>query len=561
MSESLPDEGARYLNGLERSHRRAHGKVYTSNPLAEFVLDQAVGPLRAPAGPVLDPACGAGVFLVATVHRIANEFSQLGLDITSRGRRSFLREVGERVWGLDLDPTAVDLARKELQATVERLSPGPLQADFFSKNVVVGDFLGAHVEDLLPVNPRLIVGNPPYVTTDRLSAAAKADLKARFSTAFGRLDLYTLFMEQAVRLLGDHGTLAFITPDKYLTSNSARSIRQLLAESGNVRSIAQFETHRVFDDAATVPCVTIWQANAPSGTVVVSRVELPGPQGTPTISESREVPSTELSKSDWSFQRAAHESLIRRLSQGHARLHERTSRISAGLTTGYNPAFVLSAEQAMEIESELLHRTIRGRDIRPHQIQERDEFMLVPYSWAPDGSRRLIDLKDFPKAGAWLRTHRERLEARHCVRVWGKAWWDLHDPVNGPLHLLPKVVVPDVARSNRFATDEGRYVPQHSVYYMVPQGIHAEVLAAILNSPPVEFLVRAQAPLVKDGFSRYRRQFLKTLPVPDIDETAQWQIQEAVAEGRHDDLNELTTALFGIDMEEIRRALETLDSR
>jgi hypothetical protein len=119
-------------------------------------------------------------------------------------------------------------------------------------------------------------------------------------------------------------------------------------------------------------------------------------------------------------------------------------------------------------------------------------------------------------------------------------------------------LVPDLARSNRFAADSGTYVPQHSAYYLVPDGIEEELLAAMLNSPAVELLIRTQAPLVKDGFSRYRRQFLVTLPVPEVPTDTQSKIREALKSGRHDDVAVLTTDLFGVDIEDINEALGAL---
>lgn len=560
MTEPSPDSGANHLRGLTREHRRSNGMVYTPHPLAEFVLDQALGPAGVPDGPVLDPACGAGVFLSAVISRLARAVAQLGVDIQREGRRTFLRQVKDNVWGVDVDPVAVRLARVELRALIDKLSPGPLPADFLDRNVVVGDYLHDELATLVDVRPRLIVGNPPYVSTNRITPEDKDAYRARFTTAFGRIDLYTLFMEQSVRVLGAEGTWAFITPDKYLTSQSARPIRRLLSTTGAVRSVTQFDSHRIFSDAATIPCVTVWQAGSPADTsLTVSRVALKDDeQRVPQITETRAVDRARLLSERWMFQRPGNESLARRLSAGHPRLGDVTRRISAGLTTGYNPAFVLDAATASELEPELVHPSIRGRDVLAHQIRDRGEHLLVPYVWGSGGARELIDLDEFPKTRRWLDQHRGRLEARHCVRVWGKRWWDLHDPVGEPLHKTPKVLVPDLARSNRFAADVGRFVPQHSAYYLIPTTLPVDLLAALLNSPAVEFLVRSRAPVAKDGFSRYRQQFLRDLPVPAVPPALEVRIRDAVADQRYEDVDVLTSELFGADPEEIARALRLL---
>lgn len=559
--------GADRLALLDRDHRRAFGKVYTSPALAEFTLRQAVPADERLAGPVLDPSVGAGVFLVACVQRMALDHDLSAPD----GRADFVQRVRDDIWGIDVDEGAVELARKAISAAVERVTHVTVDPDTFEDNVVLGDFLcdGLTRFKSLDRKPILVLGNPPYVPADRISAEQKADFRNRFTTAHGRLDLYTLFMEQAVRVVEPGGAFAFITPDKYLSSVSASKLRALLRAEGDVRSLGVFSSHRVFEDAATVPCVTVWRSHHPSSRpqalVAIHRLSLNSdPDRTPRVDESQLIEPARLAEPSWSFQRTVHQPLDVTLTRDHRTLGEVTRRISAGLTTGYNPAFVLDAHTAAKLEPELLHPTVRGRDVTAHHIIDRGEQMLVPYVWDSAGVPTLIDLDDYPQAKRWLRRHRARLEQRHCVRVWGKSWWDLHDPVGEPLHAAPKVLVPDVARSNRFATDAGKYIPQHSVYYLstsedLTSPISVETLTAILNSRPVEFLVRSRAPVVKDGFSRYRRQFLVDLPVPEVDADTQDAIRDALVDGRDDDVAELTCALFGVAVDEVDQAISTLD--
>lgn len=569
-------EGLDRLGSMTREHRRAHGKVYTSPALAEFILELAAPTSEPLPGPVLDPAAGAGVFLVASLERMAAQFD---LNEPSE-RRALAAKAKADLWGLDMDAGAVEIARKALCAALEQAIGEPVAPSTFDDNVVVGDFLNASfsparapgqkgsaaLKQTMP-RPRIIVGNPPYVPADRIDARAKLRYRELFSTAHGRLDLYTLFIEKAASSLEPGGVLAFITPDKYLSSVSASRLRDMLRGEGNLKSLSLFSSHRVFEDAATVPCVTVWHRNDPRNRpggrprshVVVNRVSLAADvRRTPQVNETQLVDPARLTEGSWGFRRSRHQSLENQMTEGHRTLGDVTSRVSAGLTTGYNPAFILDLETAASLEPELVHPTVRGRDIAAHNICDRGEHMLVPYRWQ-SGQAQLVDLDDYPRARRWLERHRDKLEQRHCVRVWGKAWWDLHDPVNDPLHDTEKVLVPDLARSNRFASDLGRFVPQHSVYYLTSTVVESVTLSAILNSPAIEFLVRTRAPRVKDGFSRYRKQFLVDLPVPDVSEDTQRVMHAAVAQQRHDELADLTCALFGVETAKVQRALATLE--
>ena len=555
-SAAAASAGQEHLRGLSRASRRATGTVYTPEPLVEFVLDLALdGRPELLDGPVLDPACGSGAFLTALLRRMADRLAAAGHDLaTPSGHAALVAAAQSRLQGVDLDERAVELARRALRAEMAALSPGPLPADFLRDAVRPGDFLADPAGGHGP--PGLVVGNPPYVPVDRLHGELKTRLRREFATATGRIDLYTVFMEQAARVVALNGRWALITPDKFLTNRSAARLRAHLAAEGAIRAVARFDSHRVFADAATVPCVTVWDRRPDAGHVrVLQATSVPG-HPVRTVSEEL-LERARFRGGEWRTAGRAQTTLAQRLAAAHPRLEDVCDRVSAGPATGYNPAFVLTGPARDRVEPELLHRTAGGRDVTAHRIADRGARLLLPYSWDEDGVSSLIDLRDYPRAARWLRRHRAPLEQRHCVRVWGKQWWDLHDPTGEPLHRTPKVVVPDLARTNRFAADSvGSLVPQHSLYYAVPRaGTDPRVLAALLNSAAVQYLVAISAPTAKDGFRRYRRQFLLGLPVPELSRQRADEIVRLLEEDDDAALAAAVDAAYGTEPDELRAAL------
>jgi hypothetical protein len=238
-----------------------------------------------------------------------------------------------------------------------------------------------------------------------------------------------------------------------------------------------------------------------------------------------------------------------------------TTRVSAGIATGYNPAFILGSDEGKGIEPELLHLTAGGRDVQANGVIDRGQRMLVPYLWSADGRAELVDLRDFPGARSWLARHRAALKSRHCVTSWSKAWWDLHDPIGLPLHRTPKVLVPDLAKTNRFAADTRGVIPQHSVYFLATRDdVDPRVLAALLNSTAIEFLMRSGAPVAKDGYLRYRRQFLVDLPIPELDRASSDRIEDLLNNGDAEELQAFVDGAYGIDPEYLRRRIGELES-
>jgi hypothetical protein len=560
--------GAAYLESLPRGARRQSGQVYTPAHVVGAILDWAgyESALDTPRGVLLDPACGAGAFLEAAVRLRVEHLVRQGTDFrTTEGRAALLRAVEENVFGIDVDPQAVPLAVAAVRNVVAQACPGaPLPAAFFRRNVLTADFLLApdaeRLVERLGEGFDFIVGNPPYVSTVRLAARYKDALRERFASATGRVDLYTVFMERAMGLLRAGGTLAFITPDKYLASQTARPLRALLLQHGSIRLLGRFRSHKVFADAATVPCVTVFERGRRPGPVQLLECRVPQGRAEVRVVRRSRVPFTQLSSSrGWGFTAPALARLEGLIQGRHPTLRTHASRISAGIATGRDGIYVGRAG-GFDVEDELLVPVVRGRDLQPFVLSDPALAMVLPYAFDRLGRPALIDLGDYPRARRFFARHRRELESRHCVRVWEKAWYDLHDPM--PLHIgrTPKILVPDVASHNRFVFEAGRYWPLHSVYYIVPTGIDGRFLTALLNSTPIELLIRVRAPVVKDGFSRYRKQFLAGLPVPQASPRAQSAIVEAATAGDRAETDRLVARLFGLGPESMDAARELLVS-
>lgn len=558
--------GKDYLDRLPLETRRAAGAVYTPRHIVRFTLEQAgYTPQAAIESTVLvDPACGAGAFLEEVVTILAERFGALGVDLESgAGRDTYLRAVREHVFGVDVDERACELARATVRQRILALLHGPLPAAFFDGNVLSADFLLAREVDRwasrLPRPLQLVVGNPPYVSATRLSNDMKRRLRARFSAAGGRLDLYAVFIERSLELVGEGGRVAFVTPDKFLVSRSAQGLRAHILAASAVRSVAQFKSHKIFDDAATVPCVTVLERGGRARPVdVLTCDDSPDPSGRVQVTDRVSVPHESLGAAPWYISAPRSDALATRLMSSHPTLAALTVRVSAGPATGRDPIFVLDSGELEKVEPSLLRSAVRGRDVQRFAIADAGLQILLPFEFDFAGTPSLIDLDSYPGARAYLRRHREELESRHCVRVWGKPWFDLHDQPASDLTKLDKLLVPDIANSNRFAVDRGRYFPLHSAYYLVPKpGVELEFLAAVLNSRAATFLLRHHSPVVKDGFQRYRQQFLFKLPVPTATAVERKAITRAVERGDFERAEELASALFRLSPGD-QRALQEL---
>ncbi|HKA90913.1 MAG TPA: TaqI-like C-terminal specificity domain-containing protein [Haliangiales bacterium] len=197
-----------YEAALPRAHRRERGVYYTPPAVAKALVEQALAALPAPpaSARILDPACGAGTFLVAAYR-----------SLRERLPRARPAELLARLEGMDVDADAVALANAALSA----------EAGIPARVARAGDFLAR-----VPA-PRFhaVVGNPPWGQKSvTLPPAAKAALAARFPSSRGIFDWFRPFVEAGVRALAPGGACALVLPDIVLLKNYEATRRFLLDE-------------------------------------------------------------------------------------------------------------------------------------------------------------------------------------------------------------------------------------------------------------------------------------------------------------------------------------------
>lgn len=155
------------LSSASGTERKTSGSYYTPTSVITYLLDSALDPIldeaaRKPdaeaailALKVCDPACGCGHFLIAAAHRIARRLAAVRTGKEEpppeAGRATVRDVIGYCVYGVDIDPMAVDLCKVILW--LEAGDPGtPLS--FLDHHIRCGNSLhGVHDLRVLPSIP------------------------------------------------------------------------------------------------------------------------------------------------------------------------------------------------------------------------------------------------------------------------------------------------------------------------------------------------------------------------------------------------------------------------
>lgn len=180
---------------VQRGRKRTLGSFYTDEAVSQFMAARA-REFMPSATSAIDPACGAGAFLLAL--------------------RQIYGEKMERLAGMDLDPAALTLCAQTV--------PG---ASLHLQDALLTDH-GATYD--------ICLGNPPYVSSGLRGAQSMATelsrkLRARFpNSAQYKLNSYPLFIERGLELVREGGLIGYILPDSFLTGRYFEKVRRLLRD-------------------------------------------------------------------------------------------------------------------------------------------------------------------------------------------------------------------------------------------------------------------------------------------------------------------------------------------
>lgn len=104
----------------------------------------------------------------------------------------------------------------------------------------------------------VVIGNPPYVfARENFTDADRKYFNTNYALAAYQLNLYILFLERGTHLLKARGGLAYITPNNWLTINSAKVVREFVLHQSDI-SVINFYA-KVFEDASVDTSILMYE--------------------------------------------------------------------------------------------------------------------------------------------------------------------------------------------------------------------------------------------------------------------------------------------------------------
>lgn len=95
----------------------------------------------------------------------------------------------------------------------------------------------------------VVIGNPPWIQSKVLPHNDKMIYSILFKTAIGQYDLFNLFIEKGISILGSKGRLIFITPDRFITNLDYKYVREYLLKNTFLKEVTSLGDN-IFENVA-----------------------------------------------------------------------------------------------------------------------------------------------------------------------------------------------------------------------------------------------------------------------------------------------------------------------
>lgn len=607
--------GKYYQDTKDRDTKRAYGQFYTPDFIIDYILEMTIAKadiVKNPYLKILDPACGAGFFLLKAYDMLKEKFEARlpelrninGSKIYKIYKDKEYKEIsGYDYWqkenlhfhilkhclyGADVDENALWLCEAALRAKDKEKIIGDLniiycdslirwEQDYKSKEIIdeLSDYrllyaIKNYGENEITYVSRekaeiilkrvefwsrrfdYIIGNPPYVGHKELSMDYKRWLAKEYKEVFfDKSDLFYCFYQRSLEVVIERGIIAFISSRYFMESPTGRNLRTYLKNNSKIIQILDFYGEKIFPGAGVATAIFIISAHDNENNQIKVWKHNKGKLKTIDYRnfDIFEINQNDLKDDRWILLSDEKKKILQEIEdKSSVRLGDIVNSFQ-GIITGCDKAFIMDENTAKALNIE---ESILKPWIKNSHV-ERYEIKKSNYKLIYSD---LIDepLK-YPNSIMHIYKYKEQLEKRRECKNGIRLWHQLQWGRKVELFLQDKIVYPFKSKNNRFALDTKGNFCSADVYSFILKENTVDYtlpfLLGVLNSHFYDFYFKLFAKKMGSGVYDYYPNTVMDLKLPAYKECR--EIEDIAVQLIH---------LYGkgAPTEDIRAAEDRIDS-
>lgn len=415
---------------ISPSEKEVNGAVYTPESIRRFIVSNTLSQFPIEQWEnlsIADISCGCGGFFTTALDVIRDHINISCYSLI------------ENLYGIDIASYSIDRTRilLSLYAIEKGEDYDYLPINLYNANSLTFDW---NIIDTVQENGGfdIIIGNPPYVSSSKISQESKDALCNWSVTRTGKTDLYIPFFQIALECLNDNGVLGYITVNNFYRSVNGRAFRTYVSYYGYDFKIIDFGAEQVFKGRSTYTCICIISKNV--GDVKYIKT-LSSSLSKIVESDYTILPYNMLDNHEgWLLQSLDVASNIKRI-EGCGKPLGKVFNIKNGFATLKNEVYVLNVVkqdqdyyytqtkkgEVFKIEKLICRDVIKPNTLK-HEIElnEKIEKLIFPYTSSSQGLEIIPEDKlknEFPMAYEYLLAHMETLKKRDKGAREYDAWY------------------------------------------------------------------------------------------------------------------------------------------
>jgi adenine-specific DNA-methyltransferase len=361
----------------------------------------------------------------------------------------------------------------------------------------------------------VVIGNPPYVDAKKLAAISNI-LKEKYKVYYSSSDLSSYFFELAFNLLSDNGLLSYINTNKFFKTEYGKPLRNFILNY-NVQSIINFEQVPIFDEALVSSLILVSQKNLNKSDFYVSeffkeeiilkdfRFEIETRKKIIDVADFNEEP--------WNFSNQLTTKIFKKLYTNSIKIKDiPTLDIKRGVTTGYDPAFIIDNEVAEKLNNkEIVKPLLKGRDLKKYQTLFSDKHLIF--------TRRGFNIDKDLNLKEYLNQFYLKLKPKSSNDIEGRKpgeykWFEIQDNIAYYKNFdKDKIVWPLTADKWGFALDTEKHYLTSCGFMMVSTEMPLHYVLGVLNSNLMNFLFSQIGVMTAGGAYTLKKATIDEFPL------------------------------------------------
>lgn len=388
-----------------------------------------------------------------------------------------------------------------------------------------GDFVGFDV----------VIGNPPYIKEDKNKSAF--DGLHEKPCYQGKTDIWHLFTDQALEVVKSGGLVSFIAKNQWMESQSSSNMRKVIYAKSDIKSIIDFGTNMVFDEASQQTMVFLLQKDTQNLTHEITYKKFVAKLENTEIaklidvdedSENVRLIHKSIAKNydeiaNLTFSDTTQEALLLKIEALKNFEFNETTEIAQGIIGGPDEAFIISIDELQNFsENEKPFIKMLHTSTERWSTSDTKEYIL--YISAKNFKDK--DIEDYPNIKKKLEPYKnvlkkgkdaglsQRREVLSGQKKWYHLWWERDEKFFTGGERLVWAKRTDGAK---FTVTDNPLYGTANLFFVKTDRISLKYLAALLNSKIMYFYMHQRLKHTGDLLQIDKNQFMK-IPVfvPEI---------------------------------------------